>query len=88
MLGVIVYRDKGKRVDRKTEVKTKVAAIEPCHIRIAQLHALDVIKYAAARTRNLAKVFVPVQRLVLFTQALCLRDKLVAEPHLRYIQIR
>ena len=30
----------------------------------------------------------PVQRLVLFTQALCLRDELVAEPHLRYIQIR
>ena len=88
MLGVIVYRDKGQRVDRKAEVKAKVAAVKERYICIAHLHVLDVIKYAAARARDLTEVFVPVQRLVLFAQALRLRDELVAEPHLRYIQIR
>ena len=85
MLGVIVYRDKGQRVDRKAEVKAKVAAIEPCHIRIAQLHALDVIKYTAACARDLTEVFVPVQRLILF--ALRLRDELLSKPRRRYVQI-
>ena len=87
MLGVIVYCDKGQRVDRKAEVKAKVAAVKERYICIAHLHVLDVIKYAAARARDLTEVFVPVQRLVLFTQALCLRDELVAEPRRRYVPI-
>ena len=87
MLGVIVHRDKGKRVDRKTEVKAKVAAVELCHIRIAQLHALDVIKYAAARARDLAEVLMTIQRFVLFAQALCLRDELLSKPRRRHVPI-
>ena len=87
MLGVIVHRDKGQRIDGKTEVKTKVVAIEPCHIRIAHLHVLDVIKYAAARARDLTEILMTIQRFVLFAQALCLRDELLSKPRRRHVQI-
>ena len=88
MLGVIVHRDKGQRIDGKSEVKAKVAAVKECYICIAHLHVLDVIKYAAARARDLTEILMTVQRLVFFFEPLRLRDELVAEPHLRYIQIR
>ena len=64
VFGVVVHGYERERINGKTKVQPVIEAVKECHVGITHLYVLDVVKYSAARARDLTEVFMPIQRLV------------------------